>query len=310
MAYYNNQVFESYVSLNSGQRYRMIWDTEYKRFRYDDVAATAMYWERDTNVFLVGKKIGTGKYAVVQDQVGDYDDGGWNTATPPTLVQTPINITIQSPYRDLGKPHNQKQWNSYETDVNTQGQTMTSTLLFEDGTISVPLADAATSSRQKVELFVNNGLGQAAYRASIVHTIPVTVAPILYQEDIYAAELAELTATIDSYWIKFGIDESKFVKQAYFDYSSPVPLSGSLYADNSAIPYFTFTLPASTIRTVIRQRFGNNNSGTTAFTLRTWRIVVLAIGSVPPETFQMWSPIKIDWKPIGQNSYRKYELQT
>jgi hypothetical protein len=310
MAYYNNQVFESYVSLNSGQRYRIIWDTEYKRFRYDDVAATAMYWERDTNVFLVGKKIGTGKYAVVQDQVGDYDDGGWNTATPPTLVQTPINITIQSPYRDLGKPHNQKQWNSYETDVNTQGQTMTSTLLFEDGTISVPLADAATSSRQKVELFVNNGLGQAAYRASIVHTIPVTVAPILYQEDIYAAELAELTATIDSYWIKFGIDESKFVKQAYFDYSSPVPLSGSLYADNSAIPYFTFTLPASTIRTVIRQRFGNNNSGTTAFTLRTWRIVVLATGSVPPETFQMWSPIKIDWKPIGQNSYRKYELQT
>ncbi len=311
MAYYNNQVFESYVSLSSGQRYRMIYDMNYKRFRYDDVAATAMYWERDTNVFLVGKKIGTGKYAVVQDQVGDYDDGGWNTASPPTLVQTPINITIQSPYRDLGKPHNQKQWNSYETDVNTQGQTMTSTLLFEDGAISVSLANASTTTRQKVELFVNNGLGQAAYRASIVHSIPVTVAPILYQEDIYAAELAELTATIDTYWIKFGTDESKFAKQAYFDYSSPVNISVSLYADNNTIPYFTFTLPAAAVRTVIRQRFGNNNSGATAFSFRTWRMVALATGSVPPEHFQMWSPVKIEWKPVGAgNSFRKYEFQT
>jgi hypothetical protein len=311
-AYYNNQVFESYISTGTGSpRYRMIWDTEYKRFRYDDVAATAMFWEKDTNVFLVGKQIGTGKYAVVQDQVGDYDDGGWNTATPPALIQTPITMTIQHPYRDLGKPHNKKQWNCYETDVNTQGQVMTSTLLFEGGSISVPLANASTAHRDKVDLFVNNGLGQEAYRASIVHTIQVTVAPILYQEDIYAAELAELTATIDSYWIKFGTDESKFAKQAYFDYSSPEPIAVSLYADNNAIPYFTFTLPASATRTVIRQRFGNNNPGTTAFTFRTWRLVALATGAVPPDRFQMWAPIKVEWKPVGAgNSFRPYELKT
>jgi hypothetical protein len=311
-AYYNNQVIESYISTGTGSpRYRMIWDTEYKRFRYDDVAATAMFWEKDTNVFLVGKQIGAGKYAVVQDQVGDYDDGGWNTASPPALIQTPITMTIQHPYRDLGKPHNKKQWNCYETDVNTQGQVMTSTLLFEGGFISVPLANASTTHRDKVDLFVNNGLGQEAYRASIIHTIPVTVAPILYQEDIYAAELAELTATIDSYWIKFGTDESKFAKQAYFDYSSPAPIAVSLYADNNAIPYFTFTLPAAATRTVIRQRFGNNNPGTTAFTFRTWRLVALATGAVPPDRFQMWAPIKIEWKPVGAgNNFRPYELQT
>jgi hypothetical protein len=311
-AYYNNQIFGSYISLNEGSpRYRMVWDSQYQRFRYDDVAATAMFWEKDTNVFLVGKQIGTGKYAVVQDQVGDYDDGGWNTATPPALIQTPITMTIQHPYRDLGKPHNKKQWNCYETDVNTQGQVMTSTLLFEDGFISVPLANASTTHRDKVDLFVNNGLGQEAYRASIVHTILVTVAPILYQEDIYAAELAELTATVDSYWIKFGTDESKFAKQAYFDYSSPAPIAVSLYADNNAIPYFTFTLPAAATRTVIRQRFGNNNPGTTAFTFRTWRLVALATGAVPPDRFQMWAPIKVEWKPVGAgNSFRPYELKT
>ena len=307
MAFYNNQIFESYISLNSGHRYRMIYDSNYQRYRYDDVAATAMLWEKDTNVFLVGKQIGVGKYAVVQDQIGDYDDGGWVAGA---LVQTPIIMTIQSPYRDLGKPHNQKQWNAYETDVNTQGQVMTSTLLFEDGAISVPLENASTSVRQKVELFVNDGLGQEAYRASIVHTIPVTVAPTLYQEDIYAAELAERTATVDSYWIKFGTDESKFAKQAYFDYSSPVPIDVSLYADNNPTPYFTFTLPAAATRMVIRQRFGNNNPGTTAFTFRTWRLVAVSSGAVPPEHFQMWSPIKVEWKPIGRNSYRPYELMT
>ena len=57
MAYYNNQVLTSYISLNnSGQRYRNVWDTEYQRFRQDDVATTAMLWEKDTNTLLVGKR--------------------------------------------------------------------------------------------------------------------------------------------------------------------------------------------------------------------------------------------------------------
>jgi len=107
----------------------MNWDTNYQRFRYDDQAATAMFWERDTNMLIVGRKIGAGQYAVIRDQVGDYDDGGWGSGG---LVQTPINMVIQSPYRDLGKPHNPKSWNMFETDVNTQGQDMETTLLFED----------------------------------------------------------------------------------------------------------------------------------------------------------------------------------
>lgn len=310
MAYYDNVIYHSYISLtNGGQRFRLQWDTQYARFRYDDVPATAMLWEKDINTLLVGKHIASSNYAVVQDQINDYDDGGWAFGE---LAMVPIDLVIQSPYRDLGKPHNPKQWNQYETDVNTENQNLDSTLLFEDGAFTLPLATVNTgTSRQKVELFVNNGAGEQAYRASIQHAMLVTVAPTIYQENIYAAVLAEYSASLDSYWIKFGTDESKFVKQAYFDYNSTVPLDVSLYADNSATPYYTFTLPAQATRGVIRVRFGNNNPGTTAFTMRTFRMIILETGSVPPNNMQMWEKIKIEWKPIGAgNTYRPYELET
>jgi hypothetical protein len=308
LAYYNNVVYCSYVStLNSGQRYRLDYDTQYQRYRNDDVPATAMLWEKDINTLLVGKSMGGGNYAVVQDQVGDYDDGGWVSGA---LVQTPINITIQHPYRDLGKPHFPKQWNQIETDVNTENQVLNTTLLFEDGAISVPLATINTgTNRQKVELLVNAGSGQQAYRASILHTMAVTVAPTLYQENIYAAELAEYSASADSYWVEFGTKESKFAKESYYDYSATVPITVNLYADNNATPYFTFTLPASATRIVVRVRHGNVNPGTTAFTFRTWRFIAVENAPVPPNQFQLWTPVRVLWKPIGAgHSYQLKEV--
>lgn len=300
LAYYNNQVFDSYTS-TSGQQYRMVWNTNYKRFRYDDVPATAMLWEKDINTFLVAKQMGVGQYAVVQDQVGDYDDGGWSGDA---LVKTPINIAIQTPYKDLGAPNNPKQWNMFETDVNTQGQAMTTTLLFEDGQVSVPLANVTTTQRNKVPLQVNGGDGEQAYRASIRHTMAVTVAPIIYQEDIYACVLADYNNAMDTYWIKFGTDTSKFVKQGYFDYTADAPITVNLYADNIMVPYFTFTLPITSQRYVQRVRFGNVNNGTTAFTLRTWRMIATCAGE-----FQMWYSPRVEWKKIGAgHSYQVTEL--
>ena len=310
MAYYNNIVFASYISLNNeGQRYRLNYDTQYQRYRQDDIGATAMLWEKDINTLLVGKSMGGGNYAVVQDQVGDYDDGGWSSGS---LVQTPINLTIQHPYRDLGKPHDQKQWNGLETDCNTQNQVLNTTLLFEDGAISVPLAAINTgTTRQKAESIVNAGAGQQAYRASILHTMAVTVAPTLYQEAIDAAVLPPNMSSWDTYNIKFGTDDSKFAKESYWDYTSTVPINVSLYADDSyPVPYFTFQLPAKSNRVVIRVRHGNVNSGTTAFSFRTWRAIALAVTATDPlQTFQFWNNPKVLWKPIGQHSYQLKELE-
>jgi hypothetical protein len=100
------------------------------------------------------------------------------------------------------------------------------------------------------------------------------------------------------------------VKEGYFDYTSPVPITVNLYADNSSIPYFTFTLPALTDRDVQRVRFGNVNNGTTAFTCRTWRMVMLSTDITQP--FQLWAKPKILWKPVGQgggHSYQAKELE-
>jgi hypothetical protein len=209
----------------------------------------------------------------------------------------------------MGKPHVTKQWNEFETDVNTQGQDMTSTLYFEDGTSSLPLTTVNTSQRQKVELFVNNGLGYEAYRASIKHSIQVTVAPIIYQDDIYAAVLAEYSASIDTYWLEFGTKDSKFIKECMFDYTSTFPIYGSLYADNLPTPYFTFILPAQAQRYVMRVRFGNVNNGTTAFTMRTWRMILKTDSDSDNTKFQMWAKPQVKWKPIGSHGYRVYEVE-
>jgi hypothetical protein len=313
MAYYNNVVFSSYVSLNAGQRYRLNYDTQYQRYRNDDVPATAMLWEKDINTLLVGKQIGAGQYAVVQDQVGDYDDGGWVSGA---LVQTPINLTIQHPYRDLGKPHDKKQFNMLETDCNTQNQILNTTLLFEDGFISVPLATINTgTSRRKAESIVTGasdpeGGGQEAYRVSILHTMAVTVAPTLFQEELGVALLPGEQVSFDTYWQKCGTDQSKFFKQVYLDYTSPVAITCSVYADGSVTPYFTFTLPALANRAIIRVRMGNVNSGTTAFTMRTWRLIILTTSTADPlQGFKLWQKPRVEWKPIGNNSYQIKELE-
>jgi hypothetical protein len=313
--FYNNQVYIAYNGIPSSTDteaiYRLIYDTKYQRWRIDSIPATAMLWAANSNTFYTAYTLTAGANAganvIVRDQVyiQDYDDGGWNGSS---LVELPIAITIQGGYQDLGHPHEPKQWNQYETDVNTQNQTMASTLYFEDGTTSVALATVNTgTARKKVELLVNSGAGQQAYRASIQHTMNVTVAPTLYQENIYAAVLAEYSASADSYWVEFGTKESKFAKESYWDYSSSVSITVNLYADNSATPYFTFTLPAASIRQVVRVRHGNVNSGTTAFTFRTWRFIAVENAPVPPNEFQLWSPVRVLWKPIGAG--HSYELK-
>lgn len=304
LAFYNNVIYASYVSLtNNGQRYRLNFDTSYSRFGIDDVPATAMLWEKDSNVFLVAKQIAAGQYAIVQDQVGDYDDGGWSGSA---LVKTPIALTIQTPYRDLGKPHYPKQWNVLECDANSAGQLMSTTLMFDtEPPLSVPLASFNTGNeRDKVQLQINNGKGIPAYSMSLIHTISVTTAPVLYQENIYAAVLADYRTSYDSYWIKFGTDASKLVKQGYFDYTSTATILCNLYADGSDVPYFTFSLPAAPNRAVVRVRFGNNDGINSAMIMRLFRIVANC-----SQAYQFWKNPRISWKQVAEGqSYAIAEL--
>ena len=50
------------------------------------------------------------------------------------------------------------------------------------------------------------GDGFQAYSMSILHTMAVTVAPTLYQENVFAAILADYRSSFDSYWQKASSD--------------------------------------------------------------------------------------------------------
>jgi len=306
----NNTITIAYNG-QDGNIHRLRYNTSYQRWRNDDVAATAMLVETDTNQFLYSYPITAGTqsgWAIAFEDINrDYDDGGWVNGA---LVQVPIALNLQTPYLDLGTPNNQKQWNNVTVDANPNNQTITAELLFDDNNGSVApivLGTCVGGIRQKFQFPVNAGLGQQAYRASVQLTSSVTAAPIIYQADIDTALLAEQNATYDSYWIKFGVDESKLVKQTYIDYTCALPLSVSVYADGGTVPYYTFTLAANPTRSEVPTRVRMP-----AIKLRLFRMVITIVNGTP-ETgqFQVWSAIQVDQKMIigqGAKGYNRSEL--
>ncbi len=301
MGFRNNVVYSAYQDIE-GNFVRLEYSTDYLRWRNDDVPAIAQYLEEDTNTLLIAKFMTAGSqsgYAILQDAIGDYDDGGWVNGQ---LTKTPINMDLQMPYEDLGAPHFPKNWNTVEIDANTNGQNMDVILNFDDGIAPLNLGTINTTIRQKIQLAVNDGDGQESYKCSPEITAAVIKAPILYQMNVYAAVLAADRTTLDTYWLKFGVgDQSKFVKQCYLDYTSTEPVVISIFADGSLTPYYTFTLPAEPNRAVIRVRFP-------ALKLRTFRMIVTS--DAPMQT---WSAPRLEWKPIlgqGANGYASYEVTT
>jgi len=306
----NNTITLAYNG-QDGNVHRLRYNTSYQRWRNDDVAATAMLVETDTNQFLYSYPITAGTqsgWAIAFEDINrDYDDGGWVNGA---LVQVPIALNLQTPYLDLGTPNNQKQWNNVTVDANPNNQTITAELLFDDNNGSVApitLGTCTGNIRQKFQFPVNAGLGQQAYRTSVQLTSSVTAAPIIYQADIDTALLAEQNTTYDSYWIKFGVDESKLVKQTYIDYTCALPLSVSVYADGGTVPYYTLTLAANPTRSEVPTRVRMP-----ALKLRLFRMVITIVGGTP-ETgqFQVWSAIQVDQKMIigqGAKGYNRSEL--
>jgi hypothetical protein len=306
LCFYQNCVYDSYISASNYdyRRYRLVFDTLYKRFRQDDIAATAMLWEPDTNVLLVGKQISATSYGVAQDWTNDYDDGGWDGGL---LIQVPISLTIQLPYRDLGKPHFGKEWNVYECDANTAGQNLETTLLFlTEPPQSLTLPAESTSQREKIQYQIEEGAGYGAYSMSILHQMSVTTAPTLFQENIYAVLLADYRTSYDTYLQKFGTDLLKLVKDGYFDYSALAQVTIQLFADGSNVPYFvddstlipqTSSLTFAPTRSSVRVQFP-------AKKCRLWRMILTS-----PQSFQLWSAVQIEVKPLEEGSgYSKAEF--
>lgn len=325
IAYSGYTATVSYIG-QDGNRHRLMYDSNYKRWRNDDVQVSAFCLETDTGTLVYSKYISNGGltgwvgWAVVYDSpASGYDDGGWAGISARSLVQAPIPFRLQTPYFDLGAPNNQKQFNSLTLDVNPNGQTIYPVLLFDDnnGTVTPVTPSPASftgSVRAKFEFSVNAGLGQQAYRISLQLSsgfsaggAGVLAPPVLYQADLYAAVLADKRTTYDTYWIKMGTDESKLVKQAFLDYTSTGQVTVAVYADGGTTPYYTFTLPANPTRTgtPVRVRFPMKM-------LRQFRMVATAVAA--GGSWQLWREAQLDWKPIagGGNpsvkGYRRLDL--
>lgn len=302
----NNTATFSYIGTD-GKRHRLRWSHSYKRWRNDDVPMTACLVEPDTNLLVYAIPYpGQSGYAIVYEDISlDYDDGGWGADGK--LVKVPIDMDLQLPYLDLGSLNNQKQFNVLTIDADPNNQIIDVQLLFDDdnGNVApINLGSFTGSGREKFQFIINAGEGQEAYRISPKITASVAAAPIIYQANIEAAVLADQRNSYDSYWQKFGTDESKLAKQGYFDYSTSNdnPLTVQLFADGEETPYYSFVLPSNDEREEVpmRVRFP-------AIKFRLWRIIVTS----PPAdgSFRLWTPIQIDVKPVKAGSgYQRAEI--
>jgi hypothetical protein len=291
MAYNRNEIFYCYQAVG-GAQVRMIYDYVYKRWRPDTAPTTitSMYTEEDTQFFLYGDSTGL----IYLDRTGDLDVG---SIVSGHAVITPIPIALETPAIDQGAPKNNKIYNEFTLDVDTGGQSLTATLVFDNGRSTQSSESFAFSSagRTQLQFVINSGDGVAAKNVTlqISGNVGSTGNPAhFYEWHIKAAVDAEFRQSMDSYWVKFGTDAYKLLKQMYAEYTAQDPggISVSLYADGSATPYFTFTLPQSTptgvTRTVKQVRFPDQK-------FKSFRMVATSSSD-----FQMYGDSFLEWKPL------------
>ena len=280
MAYWNNMIFVSYIGAD-GNRHRLIIHTVYKRMRNDDVDAQCLNLEADTNDLLYGDSNGL---VHIDRQNLPYDQANVGGLLQPGA----ININLQTAQNFQNEPANQKNYNNLTLDVNTQGQTLNVFLIFNDGQLALNLGTISNTQRGKINIPINSGLGQQAYKVSLQITGSLTQFAYIYQAAIEALVLPKTRRTFDSYDLNLGGADSKFARDIFIQYSAGAAITVNVYYDDSPIPGFTFTMPqAGGIRNPLRQRLP-------AVSFRTIRFVGTSTAD-----FLFWQDSAIYWKSQG-----------
>jgi len=279
-AYWNNMHFFSYLG-NDGNFHRAIYHSQYKRWRNDDIPATSLLLEADTNTLVWGDSSGL----VHLDRQFTATDEGNNGGT---LILNPIVINLQTPYLNQGAGELQKNYVELQLDINTGGQNVTVTLLFNDGQSSLSLGTVNTSVRQKVNLPINSGNGQQAYKISLQITGNVSASIFVYQAAIRWLPLAMVRRSWDSFKLRLGTDESKVAKQVYIEATTNATVTFNVYYEDSSTTGYTFTFPnTSGVRTALRFRLP-------AVSFRIIRFVATSTAD-----WIMWQESKIEYKPLA-----------
>jgi hypothetical protein len=291
MAYWGNMIFISYIGVD-GNRHRLIFHTQYKRWRNDDVDAQSITYEPDTKALIYGDSNGL----VHQDRIGSYDEG--NNAG--ALVQLPIQMDLQTPYLNQGMPAENKQYQELTIDALTNGQTVTATLLFNDGEFSEVIGTVTTTERQRINLVLNNGLGYMAYKVSLQLTCSALAQVLVFQCAIRALQLAKTRLNLDTFNLKMSIEASKICKQLLVEYTSSATIAGTIYYDDPCWPPFTFTLPNTNgVRNPLRLR------------LPATKFRYLRCTLVSASDFMVWNDSVFEAKPVcASKGYFNYPLLT
>jgi hypothetical protein len=280
-AYWNNYLVFSYIGTDE-QRHRVLYHTEYKRWRNDDVDSQSIFLEADTNTLIFGDSNGL----VHVDRL----DRGYDEANVAgVLTNVPISMTMQTPYLDGGTPDCQKNYNELTLDVNTAGQTVNVVLLFNDGEESLNVGTISTAERQRINLNIQAGAGYQAFKVALLLTCEAMAQVYIYQVALRSIVQARTRQSIDTYWLRQGTDSSKLCRDFYCEYDSSVPLTGQVFYDQFPNAVFTFTLPAST-RQSMRVRLP-------AVKYRLMRIIITGAAD-----FQVWEQSYLAVKPILQGS--------
>ncbi len=289
---WNRWVFVSYRALD-GNTYRIVLDVDGKRYRNDSLDAQSMYLEQDTNQLVWGDSQGLVHLDRQLTTTDETNSGG-------TVVDSPIAITLQTPYNNMGSPAETKQWNELTMDCNTNGNPITLSLLFDDGETTEVIGTVTTTQRQRVNLNINNGLGFTGYKVSLQITGSGTQRIYLFQAAIRYVVLAKTRQSLDTYWRKFSTDQSKVAKDAFIEYTAEAPVTMNVYYDGSSTPGpgFPKTLPQySGVRNALRVRLP-------AVKFRLLRMVLTST-----EDFQVWDDSFFTVKPLQQGSgYEKFPL--
>lgn len=298
MAYGNHEVFVAYIDVND-VTHRQILSDSYQRWRNDDQAAgniTAMFFEQDTGMLVVGKDDGM----VYLDRVNDFDDGGWVGGV---RVINAIPINLQTPQLDLGVPKAFKQWAELTIDATLpNGLVVGVTALFDSQATVVSLGNiTGTGSRAQYQININNGLSQRSLNMGLNLTGSTTAQAIFHEIHVRALVEAEYRRGWDTYWMQYGSDEWHLYKQVFAEYAAPDPagITVNAYVDgNFATPAFTFTLPQSVNRTSVKVRFP-------ATKCRLFRCV-----GTSSSDFQIYPDTQFEWKALGSSKgYQRGKLQ-
>lgn len=281
VSWWNRWVFFSYVAMDQN-RYRIVLDTSGKRYRPDTLPAVSMFLEEDTGTLVWGDNDGL---VHLDRQLQSFDEGneGGN------VVELPIAINLQTPFSDNGSPAEQKVYNEFTLDANTNNIPVTATLVFDDGASSQVIGTVTTTERERVNLNLNDGLGFQAYKVSLMLTGSGTSRIFLYQAKLRSLVLPQTRLSYDSWWRDFGFPDSKLVKQVYFNYQATADITASFYYDDSATASFVYTIPEyNGFRNALRIRLP-------AIKCRLWRVVLESTGD-----FMIWPDSRIEYKPVIQ----------